>query len=113
MPRCTCASVPAKISAIPAARQMIVSFSEVNRSTILRSIFLKSHGLNEFYKIRLLFFNRRAWAGRFEKPNAPVAPRPGGECARVRAGDVDGRESCLRRFQLGNLGRDGSFGDWR
>ena len=35
--------VPAKISAIPAARQTIVSFSDVMRSTSLRSMFLKSN----------------------------------------------------------------------
>jgi len=38
MPRWTCASVPAKISAIAAARHTIVSFSDVIRSTSLRSM---------------------------------------------------------------------------
>src|ERR1043166_767127 len=40
MPRWTCASVPAKISAIPAARQTIVSFSDVKRSTMFFSVFV-------------------------------------------------------------------------
>src|SRR3954452_12786616 len=41
IPRWTCARVPAKISAIPAARQTIVSFNDVKMSTILCSIFLR------------------------------------------------------------------------
>src|SRR5436190_773014 len=103
MPRCTCASVPAKISAIPAARQTMVSFREVNRSTILRSMFLKSDRLNKFHEVLFFFFDGRVRSGRFEKPNSTVAPRPGREHARIRGGDVDCRKSCVAAFECADL----------
>jgi hypothetical protein len=55
----------------------------------LRSISLKPDGLDESYEVRLFFFNRGVWTGRFEEPNATIVSRPGGDCARICAGNID------------------------
>src|SRR5438067_3267775 len=94
------------MSAIPAVRQTIVSFSDVNRSTILRSMFLKSDRLDKFSKVCLFFFDRGIWSGCLEKPNSCIASRPGGKCACARARDVDCGETCFFGFQLRDLSRD-------
>src|SRR6266536_4240678 len=98
MPRCTCASVPAKMSTIAAARQTIVSFSDVIRSTSLRSMFLESDGLEKFHEIRFLFFHGPSRAGKFEEPGAVITPCPGGEQSRIRTDHIDAEKIRVAAF---------------
>ena len=79
-----------EISAIAAARQKIVSFSDVIRSTSLWSMLLKLNRFDEFHEIRFLFFHRCVRPGCFEEPDTSVAPRPSGNSTLLVAGDVGG-----------------------
>jgi hypothetical protein len=56
---------------------------------------LKSNGFDEFHKLWFLFFNSGSRAGRFEKPNASVPPRPGRNGPRFVASDVCGGKRCV------------------
>src|SRR6266700_4295889 len=100
MPRCTCASVPAKIRTIAAARHTIVSFSDVIRSKSFRSMFLESNGLNKFHEIRFLFFHGLGRAGKFKEPSVAITACPGGEQSRIRAAHVNAGKIRVAAFHL-------------
>src|SRR5437016_12574799 len=78
------------MSTIAAARQTIVSFSDVRRSVSLRSMILKADRLKKRHELRLLLLHDSLWSGHFEKPGASVASRPTREHPRRRARQVDG-----------------------
>src|SRR5437764_131917 len=78
------------MSTIAAARQAIVSFSEVRRSISLRSMFLEADRLEKRHELRLLLFHDRLGSGHFEKPGASVASRPTREHACRFTHEIDG-----------------------
>src|SRR5437016_2735322 len=83
------------MSTIAAARQTIVSFSDVRRSISLRSMILKPDRLEKRHELRLLLLHDSLWSGHFEKPGASVASRPTREHPRRRARQVDGGKANL------------------
>src|ERR1700686_1776646 len=78
------------MSTIAAARQAVVSFSDVRRSTSLRNMILKADRLEKRDKLRLLLFHYSFRSGYFEEPGATVAARPTHEHARRFTSQIDG-----------------------
>src|SRR6476659_6321082 len=106
MPRWTWAIVPAKISAIAAPRQTMVSLSEVIRSMNFRSMILTADRLEERDELRLLLFHQCRRTIEFEKPGPPSLTRPGcqdpcGRAAHIDCADVNiaGVDWCNHRLE--------------
>src|SRR5437660_10179921 len=78
------------MSTIAAARQAIVSFSEVRRSISLRNMFLEADRLEERDELRLLLFHYIFGSGNFEEPGAAVVSCPTHEHARCCARQING-----------------------
>src|SRR5438552_13980223 len=83
------------MSTIAAARQAIVSFSEVRRSISLRNMFLEADRLEERDEFRLLLFHYSFGSGNFEEPGAAVVSCPTREHARRCARQVNGGKANL------------------
>src|SRR5205807_3905624 len=86
------------MSTIAAARQAIVSFSEVRRSISLRNMFLEADRLEERDELRLLLFHYIFGSGNFEEPGATVASRPTHEHACRFTHEIDGGKISVTGF---------------
>src|SRR5713226_1751399 len=86
------------MSTIAAARQTIVSFSDVRRSISLRSMFLEADRLEKRDELRLLLLHYSFGSGEFEEPGAAVVSCPTREHACRFTHEIDGGKIGVTSF---------------